>query len=97
MLIVCFAVLCTCVRVLTCVCVVCVFVYVLSLCVFLSCVSAFRVRFIVCCSKAWFCFVFVRLNVLLESMCVSFVMYSVCVFCLVCLFVCVGVVVNAQS
>ena len=76
----------------------CVLVYVLSLCVPLSCVSAFCVRFIVCCSMAWFWFVLVRLNVLLTSMCVSFANYNVMrFFCMVCLFVCVGVVVNARS
>ena len=56
------------------------FVYVLSLCVFLSCVSAFCFRCIVCCSMAWVCVVLVRLNVLLKSMCVSFVL-----LCFVCL------------
>ena len=64
------------------------FVYVLSLCVFLSCVSAFCFRCIVCCSMAWVCVVLVRLNVLLKSMCVSFVMYNV-ILCLSGVFVCV--------
>ena len=66
------------------------------LCVFRSCVGAFCVRFVVCCSMAWFCFVLVRLNVLLISMCASFAMYCVVVF-FSGVFVCVGVVVNAQS
>ena len=49
-----------------------------SLCVFISRVSAFCTRCIVCCSIAWLCFVLLRLNVLLTSMCASVVIDCVC-------------------
>ena len=71
--------------------VTCVGVLILCLLdVFLACVGAFCVRFVVCCSMAWFCFVLVRLNILLIRMCVSFAMYCVIVFCFVwCVCLCV--------